>query len=271
MRRGPGDDRPDARGAARVRVRVRPGGQPAVRADRHGRDGVDLHEPEPAAGAGGWRGAAASRHGERAGDGDDAGGAGGGVECERVQGGLPVVPGTNVFTVTATDASGNVATAQYEVDVTNAPKTFTYDANGNLTADGTRTFEWDARNQLVAVTVGTHRASSATTGCSDVCDRSRRRAASSSPTRVLWCETVICEERAADGVTVTRRPFGLGEQVTDRRATSRRIISEACARSLTPPACCSRGTRSTRGGGGPARPGTTVASVRTATPTLATC
>ncbi|MCL4848503.1 MAG: hypothetical protein KJ066_18310 [Acidobacteria bacterium] len=31
------------------------------------------------------------------------------------------------------------------------------DANGNLTADGTRTFEWDARNQLVAVTVGTHR------------------------------------------------------------------------------------------------------------------
>src|SRR5205814_10322105 len=31
------------------------------------------------------------------------------------------------------------------------------DANGNLTSDGTRTFEWDARNQLVAVTVGTHR------------------------------------------------------------------------------------------------------------------
>ena len=32
-------------------------------------------------------------------------------------------------------------------------------------------------------------------------------------TRVLWCETAICEERAADGVTVTRRAFGLGEQV----------------------------------------------------------
>jgi RHS repeat-associated protein len=31
------------------------------------------------------------------------------------------------------------------------------DANGNLTSDGTRTFEWDARNQLVAVTVGAHR------------------------------------------------------------------------------------------------------------------
>ena len=32
--------------------------------------------------------------------------------------------------------------------------------------------------------------------------------------RVLWCETAICEERAAaDGVTVTRRAFGLGEQI----------------------------------------------------------
>ena len=31
------------------------------------------------------------------------------------------------------------------------------DANGNLTFDGTRTLEWDARDQLVAVTVGTHR------------------------------------------------------------------------------------------------------------------
>lgn len=31
------------------------------------------------------------------------------------------------------------------------------DANGDLTSDGTRTFEWDARNQLVAINVGTHR------------------------------------------------------------------------------------------------------------------
>jgi RHS repeat-associated protein len=30
---------------------------------------------------------------------------------------------------------------------------------------------------------------------------------------VLWCETAICEERTADGATVTRRAFGLGEQV----------------------------------------------------------
>ncbi len=29
---------------------------------------------------------------------------------------------------------------------------------------------------------------------------------------MLWCEDEVCEERAADGVTVTRRPWGLGEQ-----------------------------------------------------------
>jgi hypothetical protein len=34
-----------------------------------------------------------------------------------------------------------------------------------------------------------------------------------SDTKVLWCEDEICEERAADGVTVTRRPFTLGELV----------------------------------------------------------
>jgi YD repeat-containing protein len=70
---------------------------------------------------------------------------------------VPVTSGTNTVTITATDASGNTATAVFEQDQTGASKTFTYDANGNLTSDGTRTLEWDARNQLVAVEVGTHR------------------------------------------------------------------------------------------------------------------
>jgi len=43
------------------------------------------------------------------------------------------------------------------------------DANGNLTADGTRTFEWDARNQLVAVIVAAHRSEF-------TCDGFQRRA-----------------------------------------------------------------------------------------------
>lgn len=129
-------------------------------------------------------------------------------------GGVLVVPGTNVFAIRATDASGNAATATYEVDVTDAPKTFTYDANGNLTSDGTRTFEWDARNQLVAVTVGTHRSEFVYDGLQRrVRQIERDNGVTTADTRVLWCETAICEERAADGVTVTRRAFGLGEQI----------------------------------------------------------
>ena len=67
--------------------------------------------------------------------------------ANRFRAGVPVSAGTNTVAITATDASGNVATATYEVDVTGTAKAFTYDANGNLTADGTRTFEWDAKNQ----------------------------------------------------------------------------------------------------------------------------
>ena len=127
---------------------------------------------------------------------------------------MPVTGGTNTVTIAATDPSGNAATAMYEVDVSDASKTFTYDANGNLTSDGTRSFEWDARNQLVAVTVGSHRSEF-------VYDGLRRRVrmvekaagVTQTDTRVPWCETAICEERAPDGVTVTRRAFGLGEQV----------------------------------------------------------
>lgn len=53
---------------------------------------------------------------------------------------VPTVAGTNTLTITARDASGNQATQQYEVDIVGAERTFTYDANGNLTSDGARTF-----------------------------------------------------------------------------------------------------------------------------------
>jgi RHS repeat-associated protein len=128
-------------------------------------------------------------------------------------GGVPVVPGTNVFTIRATDPSGNAATATYEVDVTDAPKTFTYDANGNLTSDGTRSFAWDARNQLVAVTVGTHRSEFSYDGLQRrVRQIEKENGVTQSDSKLVWCKDEICEERAADGITVTRRPLSRGEQ-----------------------------------------------------------
>jgi RHS repeat-associated protein len=70
---------------------------------------------------------------------------------------VPVQSAANALTVVATDSSGNSRTQIYDVDSTGATKSFSYDANGNMTSDGSRTFEWDAENRLVAVIIGTHR------------------------------------------------------------------------------------------------------------------
>lgn len=123
-------------------------------------------------------------------------------------GGVQVAPGTTRFTVTATDGSGNTASREYDVDQTGASKAFTFDANGNLTADGTRTFEWDARNQLVAINEVTHRSEFTYNGVRRrVRIVEKENGVTQSDTKVVWCESDICEERAADGTTVTRRAF----------------------------------------------------------------
>jgi RHS repeat-associated protein len=62
---------------------------------------------------------------------------------------------TTTVTMKAKDASGNEATKQYEVDAAGATTSYAYDANGNLTGDGTKTYYWNALNQLVEVKEGT--------------------------------------------------------------------------------------------------------------------
>ena len=126
----------------------------------------------------------------------------------------PVTSGTSVATLSATDPSGNKVTQQYEVDSTTEERTFTYDANGNLTTDDTRTFEWDGRNQLVAVTTGTRRTEFAYDGLQQrVRVTQKEGGVTENDTRMLWCESEICEERASDGSAVLRRVFRHSEQV----------------------------------------------------------
>ena len=133
--------------------------------------------------------------------------------ANRFTGSIPITSGTTPFTITATDASGNTSSKAFEVDSAGTGRTFTFDANGNMTSDGTRTFEWDARNQLVAVTVGTHRSEFTYDG------QQRRvrvvekdNGVTQSDSKVVWCRREICEERGSDGVTVARRSFSQGEQ-----------------------------------------------------------
>jgi RHS repeat-associated protein len=130
------------------------------------------------------------------------------------RGTVSTTTGTNTFTIVAKDATGNTTTRQFEVALQGSELTFAYDANGNLSSDGTRSFEWDALNQLLAVNVGTHRSEFSYDG-----EQRRVRVVEKensvvqSDTKVLWCEMAICEERDADGTTVTRRPFTLSEHV----------------------------------------------------------
>ncbi len=68
---------------------------------------------------------------------------------------IPTTPGTNTVTLQATDTSNNTTTKQYQVNVSGAGVTYTYDANGSLetkTENGvTRTYEWDAEGRLTRV------------------------------------------------------------------------------------------------------------------------
>jgi hypothetical protein len=69
--------------------------------------------------------------------------------ANQFEGSANVSPAANTFTVVATDPSGNIESQEYAVDVSGPSRTFTYDANGNMTSDGTRTFEWDAEDRNV--------------------------------------------------------------------------------------------------------------------------
>ena len=108
--------------------------------------------------------------------------------------------GSNTFTVTARDYSGNTRANTYEVDAAGQTGVFTYDANGNMTADGTRTFEWDAENRLVAVNISTHRSEFTYDGESH---RTRIIEKESGvivrDAQLFWADTDIIEERLSTG------------------------------------------------------------------------
>jgi RHS repeat-associated protein len=74
--------------------------------------------------------------------------------ANKFQGTAPVVSGTSNVVVTATDPSGNLRTNTYQVTISGSTKTFTYDANGSLTGEGAKTYEWDGADRLVRVLDG---------------------------------------------------------------------------------------------------------------------
>ena len=113
---------------------------------------------------------------------------------------VSIASGTSSFSVVATDTNNNIDTNEYEVENLGSSKSFTYDANGNLTADGTRTFEWDAENRLTAIVIGANRSEFTYDGL----ERRVRIVEKQSGTtvrdaRFIWVGGAIGEERLSTG------------------------------------------------------------------------
>jgi RHS repeat-associated protein len=131
----------------------------------------------------------------------------------RFSGTIQAVGGTTTFSVEATDASGNARVQKYEFDATAPTQTFAHDPNGNVTTDGSRTFEWDAADRLLAVAQGTLRseflydALSRRVSLRDIDNSTVTRAE-----QIIWSGSRIVEDRGNDGLHFRRR-FGDGEQV----------------------------------------------------------
>jgi RHS repeat-associated protein len=122
------------------------------------------------------------------------------------QGTASVSSGTSNVVVAATDPSGNTRTNTYQVSQSGAAQTLTYDANGNLASDGTRTFQWDAENRLTGVLQGS------TTLASFSYDATGRRflkIAGGVTHTYVYDGAEIAEERLSTGGTI-RYWHGLG-------------------------------------------------------------
>ena len=124
---------------------------------------------------------------------------------------VPVTTGTTIVDVTATDGSGNQTTSTYEVDQSGTGAVLTYDANGNLTSDGTRTFMWDAANRLLAVTVGAKTSEFTYNGANRrVRALEKDSGVTTRDAQLIWDGLEIAEERLSAGEL--NRFFTDGEQ-----------------------------------------------------------
>jgi RHS repeat-associated protein len=117
--------------------------------------------------------------------------------------GAAVVPGgTGQVVVTATDYASptrNTRTNTYQVSQSGTPKSFTFDANGNMTSDGTKTYAWDAENRLVAVLQGATTLAGLAYNSGGI--RTRKMVGGVTTTYVLEGVNVVEERSSAGGAT----------------------------------------------------------------------
>jgi RHS repeat-associated protein len=124
--------------------------------------------------------------------------------------------GSSLASVTATDGSGNAKTTTHQLTVTGpAATSLSYDANGNLTNDGTNTYLWDAENRLLQINYPGSGNNSQFTF--DPYGRAATIVETvsgtvSSTKQFVWCGEQRCEARNGTGA-VTAQYFGRGQTI----------------------------------------------------------
>jgi RHS repeat-associated protein len=131
--------------------------------------------------------------------------------------------GTTTVTLAARDASGNQITQQYEVDASGSTSSYTYDANGNLTADGTKTYFWNALNQLVEVKEGP--TTIATFEYDGKGRRTKKIAGGITRTYIYDAEDIVEERISGSSSDTIRYYHGAGIDEPLARKTSSDVVS----------------------------------------------
>jgi len=75
------------------------------------------------------------------------------VWSKEFEGDASLSTGNNNIPVAVIDGASNTTTNNFQVGVpSSSGATLTYDANGNMTSDGTNSYAWDAEIRLVKIT-----------------------------------------------------------------------------------------------------------------------
>jgi len=122
--------------------------------------------------------------------------------------------GTNTVTVAAVDPSGNTNSKNYRVVVGGGSgQSFTYDANGNMTSDGVRTYAWDAENRLIRIVEGAKRTDLEYDGFHHWTRIVERNGVTTvSDRRFIWDGNTLVEQRNGTSTTAAQRYFPQGVQ-----------------------------------------------------------
>ena len=115
--------------------------------------------------------------------------------------GAAVVPPGGQVAISATDYASpnrNTRTNTYSIG-SGAGKSFTFDANGNMISDGTRTFVWDAEDRLARVSLGGNEVANFAYSATGI--RTRKTAGGVTTSYVFDGARVVEERSSTGGIT----------------------------------------------------------------------